>query len=189
MPLIIITPPSGLAVTLSDAKLHCRVDISDDDALITAMITAAQAQAENRIGCALLTQTLEWQTDAWPCRIDLQRPPVASITSVKYLDTSGVEQTISSGNYWLDNGPMVPVLRPAYDYDWPDVRGDPACIKIRYVAGYGTSSNVPASIAAWIKLAVGELYANRERTAVGTGGEITLGFADSLLDPYKIPRL
>lgn len=189
MPLIVITPPSGLAVTLSDAKLHCRVDVSDDDALITAMISAAQAQAEHRAGLSLLAQTLELQLDDWPCRIDLPRPPLVAISSVKYLDAAGVEQTISSGNYWVDRGPLVPVLRPQYGYDWPAVRGDAACIKVRYTTGYGTASDVPASIGAWIKLAVGEMYANRERTAVGGGGEITLGFADSLLDPYKIPRL
>lgn len=187
--LITITPPAGLVVTLAEAKAHCRVDVSDDDALITALITAAQQQAEHRIGGALLTQTLELQLDDWPAVLELPRPPVASITSIKYIDTAGVEQTVSPSDYVLDRGPQLPVVRLLYGGAWPALRGDINGVRVRYVAGYGTGADVPASIAAWIKLAVGELYENRARSNIGTGGEIVLGFADRLLDPYRVARL
>ncbi len=48
-------PPAGEPLTLAEAKLHLRVDLSDDDALITALISAAREQAEFLTGQRLIT--------------------------------------------------------------------------------------------------------------------------------------
>ena len=46
MPLQLVTPPAEEPVSLSDAKLHLRVDFTDDDALILAFIVAARQHSE-----------------------------------------------------------------------------------------------------------------------------------------------
>lgn len=59
---IVITPPAAPLVSLDEAKKHLRVDFSDDDALITAMIETARAwidAPEGKLNRALITQTLE----------------------------------------------------------------------------------------------------------------------------------
>lgn len=188
MALKLITAATGLAVTLAEAKAHCRVDTSDDDALITAMITAATEVAEQMTSRAIMPQTWELTLDAFPSAFELCRVPVASITSLTYTDTTGVDQVMSGGAYSLDNyddfGPTYVV--PAYDTEWPDTRDQINAVKVRFVAGYANAAAVPEPIKSWIKLQVGAMYENRESEVTGNIVSVKLGFADRLLDRYKV---
>lgn len=190
MPLIVINPPSEEPVTLVEAKLHCKVDGSDDDALITALITAMREQAEHRIGRALCTQTLESVLDAFPDAVKLPKPPTASVTSVKYLDADGLLQTLDAVAYTVDKDSEPGWVVPAYGLAWPDTRTEPNAVRVRYVAGYGAAAAVPKSIKAWILMAVGTLYSQREGIITGTiVAEVPRDFFAGLLDPYWIPSL
>lgn len=83
--------------------------------------------------------------------IDLIIPGVQSITSIKYLDTLGTEQTLAAGVYALDadSTPNRSLLK--YDQQWPDTQDVPNAVRIRYVVGYGaSSSSVPQNIRLWI---------------------------------------
>jgi uncharacterized phiE125 gp8 family phage protein len=186
MSLKLITAASTPAVTLAEAKLHLRVDGTDDDSLITAMVSAATQVAEQMTNRALSEQTWEITLDHFPCSFNLTRAPVASITSLKYYDIDGTLQTLASSAYVLDNsndyGPAR--VTPAYMEIWPGARSQAAAVALRYVAGYATASVVPESIKSWIKLQVGAMYENRQ--AEGARQSYALGFADRLLDRYKV---
>jgi uncharacterized phiE125 gp8 family phage protein len=188
MALKLITAATALAVSLVEAKAHLRIDVSDDDTLLTAMITAATEAAEQATGRAIMPQTWELTLDEFPAALELTRVPVASITSVIYADLDGVDQTLSALLYSLDNyddfGPAYVV--PAYDTEWPDTRDQINAVKVRYVAGYANAAAVPESIKSWIKLQVGAMYENREQETVASGHSVPLGFADRLLDRYKV---
>jgi len=186
----LITAPAEEPVTLAEAKLHCRVDGSADDTLITALIAAARQQGEHRTGRAFVTQTWELALDAFPeSEIELPIVPAASITSVKYLDGNEVEQTISSADYAIDSYGLRHWLIPSYGVSWPSTLDAANAVKVRYVAGYGAASAVPEGIKAWILLAVGTLYQNREAVTQGQTGEVPRDFFDGLLDPYRVYRL
>src|SRR5205823_4486856 len=43
-------------VSLSEAKLHARIDVPDDDSLVAGLISAARHYAETALKSALLTQ-------------------------------------------------------------------------------------------------------------------------------------
>lgn len=182
----LITAPAEEPITLTQAKLQCRVDGSDEDALFTGVIIpAARHMAEQRTGQALVTQTWELALDAFPsAEIEIEKPPVQSITSVKYLDIDGVEQTVSSTDYALDGyGSMQHRVIPDYGYSWPSSQSVPNAVKVRFVAGFGLATAVPEDIKAWLLLAIGTLYANRETVTQGQA-ELPGAFWQSLLDPY-----
>src|SRR6185503_18504563 len=84
MSLQLITPPLIEPVTLADAKLHLKVDTSDDDALIARLITAARASAEWHTGRALNTQGWILWLDCWPqCGvIEIPLSPLQRVSTV-----------------------------------------------------------------------------------------------------------
>lgn len=137
----VVTAVTTEPVTTAEAKLHCKVDHSEDDTLIATLITAAREFAEHRTGRAFAAQTLEMALDEFPDDsdedwIDLDLPPVASVTHIKYTDTSGVEQTVSSGDYALSLYGEARRVDPAYSVTWPLTQDIPNAVRIRYVTGY-----------------------------------------------------
>lgn len=102
MPIKVITPAAELPVTLAEVKAFANVSINDDDTLLTSLLTAATAKTENRTGTRLITQTLELYLDSFPgTGGEIFLPgPVQSITSVKYIDADGTEQTMDSADYY-----------------------------------------------------------------------------------------
>lgn len=120
MSLKLITPPAVLAISLADMKVDLRETGTDKDAQITRLIRGATERAEHQTGRALLEQEWELIIDAFPAgEIELANPPVMSITSVKYMDVAGAEQTLLSTQYTLDADLLPGYLFPAYGTSWP----------------------------------------------------------------------
>lgn len=188
MALKLITAPAAEPVALATAKAHLRVDHNDDDALIGALITAARQAAEDRINRALVTQTWEQVLDAFPAaEIKLAKPPAQSITSIKYIDPAGDEQTLASNQYLLDGDTLPGWVLPAYGVTWPATLDTANAVRVRFVAGYGAAeAHVPAAIRQWMLIAIGTMYAMREGVAGGNLAEVPRTWVDGLLDPYKV---
>jgi uncharacterized phiE125 gp8 family phage protein len=104
MPLQLITPPAVEPVTLADARLHLKVDTTDDDALITRLITAARARAEWHTGRALNTQRWILWLDAWPPRgiIEIPLPSLQSVTSVTVYAPDDSATMLDPATYQVD---------------------------------------------------------------------------------------
>jgi len=186
MTLRLITPPVALAVSLIEAKAHLRITDAADDTLITAMINAATESAEHLTGRALMSQTWEAGFDLLASNLHLPSAPIQSVTSITYIDAAGFLQTLTPALYsvLLDDTGYARVI-PAYQVTWPNHRGDIDGVKVRFVAGYTSAALVPQSIKSWMLLHVGSQYENRESEVTG-GGVATLGFADRLLDRYRV---
>lgn len=184
----IITPPSVEPVTLADAKHQCRVDYGDDDTLIASMIKSARELAEHRTNRALVTQTCMWvKSGLCGEKIDFPVSPVQSITSITYLDTNGVQQTLPSSVYALDNtGQGKHSLRLKYGQSWPAVLSQFDAVKITFVAGYGNADAVPSSVKQWILMAVNAFYENRSPIVEGQTYELPESFCAGLLNTVKI---
>lgn len=188
MALKLITAATVLAVSLIEAKAHLRVDSADDDTLIEAMIGAATQAAEQMTGRALMTQTWELTLDAFPAALELTRVPAQSITSITYADSAGTATVMAAPLYALDNADDFgfAYVVPVYAGAWPATRDEINAVKVRYVAGYADAASVPESIKSWIKLQVGAMLEGREAEVIGNGSAISLGFADRLLDRYRV---
>ena len=183
----LITPATAQAVTLAEAKAHLRVDNVDEDVLITSMITTATEACEQEMGGrAIMPQTWEIALDAFPAAFELTRIPASSIVSLKYIDVAGVQQTIGSTLYALDdrNDFGWHYVVPAYQTNWPTPRDEINAVLLRYVAGYANAAAVPESIKSWIKLQVGAMFENR--MSEGKMQTHQLGYANRLLDRYKL---
>lgn len=187
MSLKLITPPSVLAVSLADAKLQLRETGTDQDALITRLIRGATARAEHETGRALLEQEWELVLDAFPAaEIELARPPVMSITSVKYLDIAGVQQTLLSTAYALDAELLPGWLFPSANTSWPATQDVANAVRVRFKCGYGTvDTAVPDGIKDWIHVQLATLFDHRDLVALAKADYDPACYAPRLLDPFR----
>lgn len=122
MPLQRLVEPTVEPITLAEAKAQCKVEFSDDDALLTALISAARDYAENRIERSLCTQTWMLTLDSFPGpslmgvpfgrgysiprhAIVLERPPVQSIMSITYVGMDGNSGSVTAYKPGTGNPP------------------------------------------------------------------------------------
>jgi uncharacterized phiE125 gp8 family phage protein len=139
----VVTPVATEAVTLAEARLQCKVDSDDTswDATLTSLITAAREYAEHETQRALAPQTLEMALDRFPqCggEILLEMPPVASVTSIKYDDTNGTEQTLPTTVYAFSAYGESRRVSLKYGQMWPSTYCQANAVRIQYVTGYTT---------------------------------------------------
>jgi len=193
--LVLVTPPAVEPINLIEAKTHLRVDIADDDTLITALITAARGYCEAFQNRAYVTQTWQLWLDDWPDkdRIIIPRPPLQSISSVKYYGTDDTEYVFDAENYFVDtkSEPGRAVL--TYNKSWPSVTLRPAnAVCVEFVAGYPAegedlAANVPEKIKAAIKLVLGHLYERREEGVEKALSELPFGAKALLWQERVVP--
>ena len=186
-----LSPPSAEPLSLAEAKLHLRVDadITEDDGLIAALIVTARQQAEHRTGRALISQQWRLGLDQFPDdSLELPKPKLVSVQSVTYLDSNGTRQTLAGGDYEVITDELVGRIVPAYGKSWPDCRVFPGSVQVSYTCGYGAAVDVPQSIKAWMLLAIGAWYENREALTAGKpAAELPRCFWEGLLDPFWVP--
>ena len=166
------TAPAVHPVTLAEAKVQCRVDVSDDDAYISSLIGMATEYVENVLDVSLVSQTLEARYDCFPLwEIILPRPPMASGTvTVMYRDEAGQMQTITSASsaFQTDHYATPGRIYPNYEGVWPAVRGDENSVIVRWPAGYGASgANCPSTVKGLILLLVAHWYEMRQPVVAG----------------------
>lgn len=193
MSLTLVTAPAPEPLTTDQAKLHLRVDSDEENTLIDTLILSARVWVEQFTHRALMTQTWDYKLDAFPCgAFELPLAPVASVTSITYVDTTGTSQTWSSSEYQtsLPSGPEAQRARiqPAYGYTYPLTRDQMDAVTVRFVAGYGaTVQTIPDTFITAIKMLVEHWYTLRGPVMVGAGNVITPVplSVESMLWPFK----
>lgn len=171
MALKLITAPTTEPVSITEAKLHLRVDHSDEDTLITNLIKVAREMAEDATWRALFTQTWELRLDDWPTLpLKLPKAPLQSIASIKYVNESGVEATVANTVYEADTYSEPGRLCFKKDQQWPSVTlYGQGGVRIQFVCGWASTAAIPYKIKAGMLLAIGHLYENREQVIITSG--------------------
>ncbi|AEE98031.1 head-tail connector protein [Mahella australiensis] len=187
----LVSEPSEEPVTLEEAKKHLRVDISDDDSLITSLIMAAREHAEAITRRALITQTWELSLDIWPygSEIIIPLPPLQKVDSIKYTDSAGVEHMLDLNICIIDTKEEPGRIVLKNEYSWPSETLQAAdAVHIRFTAGYGNAGNVPQTIKQAILLMIGWWYEQRETAIIGSVAREVPMAAEALLWPYRVLR-
>ncbi len=192
--------PAVLAVTLADAKANLRVDAdrTDMDDLITSWIRGVVSKAEHAIGQRLMTQTWQVRLDAFPgasfwrlgdaCAGSLAQAiglphPVISVSSVKYLDPDGVEQTLAPAGYKLVRRNYESFLVPARGGNWPATAGELDSVVSTVVCGYGADPALtPENVRLFILAKLVEQFDPATRLERDT---VQSAYLDGLLDACR----
>jgi uncharacterized phiE125 gp8 family phage protein len=187
--------PGAEPLTTAEAKTHLRVDTADDDTYIGALILAARQQAESITRRALITQTWKYYLAQFPINtpgqfpnaIELPLAPLQTVTSIKYTDNDGAEQTVDSGDYDVDINIEPGRIIPSFGNVWPSTRYQANSVVVEYKTGYGNAStDIPAQLIHAIKLLIGHWYENRESVVTGTQVNEVPDTVQYLLDRYII---
>ena len=179
--------PTAALISLSEAKLHCRVDHTADDSLVTALIAAATDYLDGYsgiLGRALITQT--WQMDfaSFDDPMRLRLGNLIAVTGVTYYDSSNSQQTLSSSVYAALSDGIGPYLTLKSGQAWPSIYTRNDAVRVTWTAGYGAAaSNVPVPIQQAALLLIGQWYDNRAASAAGVTSQVPFA-VDALVSPF-----
>lgn len=155
------------------------------DPLLNLLIASARLSAETQLKRYLITQTIDRYLDGFDSSVKF--PPIQSISSITYIDSDGAEQTLAADQYVLDAVSKPAKINTAYGVSWPVTRVQSNAVKIRFIAGYGAASAVPACIKNWMLIRIKQAYDQRDPVNVGTSvTEFPYSYVDGLLDPERI---
>lgn len=160
--LSLVTAPAAEPVAAADIGTLLGISITAD---ISDLIEGARQAAEAAVKRAFITQTWDLRLDAFPAsgELELPKPPLQSVTHVKYYDTTGTLQTLASTEYSVD-APAGPTAQHGrvilgYGKSWPSTHAVPNAVTVRFVAGYGAAGDaVPGGLRTLVRQLVGDLY-------------------------------
>lgn len=198
----IIEGPYAEPITLAEAKAHLRVDDSDSDDYITALIVAARESAELFCQRSFVQRRYRLTLDGFPrgrgCAMYLPMGPVIAVDHIKYYDTDSALVTWDSADYIVDTSQTPARVVPTVDETWPtDVEGRIASVQVQYLAGYSADSssptdyaaNVPKSAKQGMLFHIGHMFENRQDVVVGRIATEMPGASRAMLYPYRVELL
>jgi uncharacterized phiE125 gp8 family phage protein len=157
------TAPAVL-ITTDEAKLHCRIDATSDDAQVPKWVEAATTQVEQDSGVCLMSQIWDLTFDRFPsgrAPLVLPKSPLLSIGSVKYYDSGNTLQTMTSSDYVADVMSLPSRIGLAPTASWPsDVRlFQPVLIRATF--GFSAATTVPENLVQAVRLLLATFAENR----------------------------
>ncbi len=192
-------------VTLTQAKQHLKVDVSEDDAYITSLITAGREFCEEHCGRSFVDQSWQLGYGGWPAphqwspsyfrgEFDLARPPVRSVTSVKYRAASdGTLTTLDPSYYTFDPDVLPGIVRMNRSLTFPSLSLNyTAPIQIVIVTGPEDASEalaVPERVRLALLQMITQFYENRVPVVQGTIAQNVPLTALALLERLKIRKV
>lgn len=202
--LTLVTAPPAEPLRVAEARLHCRIDASEEDSLVTSLIEAARQHLDGPdgiLGRALIEQQWDLKIDEFPgagVAIVLPLPPLRSVDQISYLDTDGVSQVLASSVYQTigDGASGRARIVEAYNQNWPSTRDVAEAVTVRFTCGYAPSAdsppdyrvNVPWPIKQAMLLTIADWYENRGEIVIGASVAalpLPVGVL-GLLTPYRL---
>ena len=167
--------PATEPLTLDEVKLYLRVDHTDEDSLLSDLITTVREAAEHYLRRSLITQSWQLSYNHYvPSPLSLPMGPVQTIETVKTITRDDVETILANGGYYLAAANEQLVF---------DTVPDAHVVEIRYITGYGdAASDIPKPIHAGMLSHLAALYANRTLSQIPAD-------VQGLYNPYRVVAL
>lgn len=186
----------GLAYTdnIADTSLGVEAPSTNttEDLEIIRWIDSAESKGQRISRRQFRTATYDLVRTGFPScgYIELPKPPLQSVTSVKYLDTAGVLQTWAASNYVVEApaGDFAAhgTISLAYGITWPSTYAQAGSVQIRFVAGYGAASAVPSLLKDGMLIAVADRSAQRESVVIGMSMNKIPGTAEDIFKAFRV---
>ncbi len=192
MTAVLISGPAIEPVSLSQAKAHLRVDVDDEDTLLTSLIAAARLHVEAYTQRVFITQTWSIYLDKWPQGQPLCLPisPIQSVTEINLFATDNTSVAVDPTGYVVDalSAPPRILWRGAGSGPRPGraLNG----IEIIVIAGYGNdATQVPQPIRQAILMLIAQWFEHRSPPTLNEPDETMPPGVTALLQSYVPVRL
>jgi len=184
--------PAAEPVTLADAKAFLKLDASDEDALVSTLVTAARLHVEGATGRALISQSWRLVLDDWPVSRMIRLPvsPLISLDAITAYGEDGDPETLPlAGVLWDATASPALVFLPQ-DFGATIPLRSRQGIEIDFTAGYGTDpADVPAALRQAMLTLVAYWFENRDTLVIAGSGAVIPSGLDLMLGPYRSIRL
>ena len=160
----LITSPTGLAVSMTEARTAARVDVDEDgtsplDGEIQRAIRTYTTEAEGETNRAIMEQAWRLTLDRFNGAIELRRPPLLQVVHVKFYDAAGVQRTLDPEDYQIDDQSEPGFIVPAPGKAWPATAARINAIEVQIRCGYCPDhTSVPDSISGFILARLSEHF-------------------------------
>lgn len=124
-------------VSLAEAKAQCRVDGSDEDDGIAGLIAAARAHVEDYTGTVTSSRTVAVKCDGFADFARFPVVPLASVSSISYVDAEGATQTLATTVYEVRSDGLDASLALKSGQSWPSIQSGS---RITVTAAVGASA-------------------------------------------------
>jgi uncharacterized phiE125 gp8 family phage protein len=184
----LLVPPAAEPLSLAEAKDFLRVEIADDDSLISALIAAGRIHVERQSGLALMTQSWRLVLDCWPAngRIAVRPAPLKALTAVRVFDFDGEARAVDLQAFVTDTSTSTLAFVP---WGLPMPTRIAAGIELDVTTGFGDApSEVPEPLRQAVRLFVAHWYENRGSIAGSQAAPLPPDAA-ALIAPYRMVAL
>jgi uncharacterized phiE125 gp8 family phage protein len=170
MSLHLVTGPTAEPLHITEVRQHCKVDITDDDALLGIYLATARKQAEQHTRRQIVAARWRCVLDRFPADacspIEIPIGPVRRVAAVEYLGIDGIWTSMPSTDYVVDierePARIAPVPGQVWPWPWTWSRPQLGSVRITFDAGYvapcvvDTTANTIAP-SGWPALAIGDV--------------------------------
>jgi uncharacterized phiE125 gp8 family phage protein len=178
-------------ITLNDAKAHLKVEDDAEDGLIASLIAAAARHAERAASVVSEARTETFYFDGFSQQLLLNKWPVdAASVEIAYIDTDGVERTISTSSLRVVTRDKITRVLAPVGTEWPATYAVPSSVAVTASVGFApptdeTPSACPDNVKHAVRLLVGHFYRNREAASSAEIVDVPLTATD-LLEAERI---
>lgn len=208
------TQPASEPLSLAEAKNHLRVNVTDDDSLITNLIVTARITCEEFTARALITQSWRLWLDNFPGDsiawwdgtregatarltvkryIAIPRAPLQAISAVTVYADDDTSTLFSSASYFVDTAAEPGRLALRNNASWPIAQRATNGISIDFSAGYGAASAVPQALKQGMLAHIGQLYEHRGDGLRFRGDALSVqaipDIVQAMYQPFRVQRL